>query len=101
MYRERERERDEERVQSEVLIVEETCPINAQCTTVGVTIEKIKEIVVHVYRLPAVLEERQKWINALPYFNLSNCELSNFRVCLKHWETNCPIEMKFAVKNNL
>ena len=53
-----------------------------------------------VYRLPAALEERKKWINALPYFNLSNCELSNFRVCLKHWETNCPIEMKFAVKNN-
>ena len=85
----------------EVFIVEETCPINAQCTTVGVTIKKNKGSYCTVYQLPAVLEERQKWINAIPKFNLSNCELSNFRACLKHWETNCPIEMKFAVKNNL
>ena len=62
--------------------MEETCSINAQCTTVGVTnnYRENKGNYCTVYRLPAVLEERQKWINALPYFNLSHCELSNFRV---------------------
>ena len=44
-----------------------------------------------VYRLPALAEERQHWVEAIPYFDLSGANSSNFRICEKHWESNTPM----------
>ena len=44
-----------------------------------------------VYRLPALAEERQQWVEAIPYVDLSGANSSNFRICEKHWESNTPM----------
>ena len=51
---------------------------------------KNKENYCTVYWLPVNEEQRQHWINSISYFDLSNCEPSNFRVCKKHWNKNAP-----------
>ena len=38
-----------------------------------------------LYRLPRDDNERQLWINAIPYYNQKTVSADNFRVCRRHW----------------
>ena len=44
-----------------------------------------------LYRLPRDDNERQLWINAIPYYNQKTISADNFRVCRRHWPEDTEI----------
>ena len=46
---------------------------------------------ISVYKLPKNREEREKWIEAIPFFRESGCSVENYRICKKHWPSSTPM----------
>ena len=45
------------------------------------------------HQLPINPEERQNWINAIPFYKDKTVSEKNFRICSKHWPADAPTKI--------